>query len=431
MMFQNAIKNRQKSKITDFFSPTILSLGLCLPSMIIFLIIPENDFYSFFSSRKSNDLIAVSSFCFAVLVFVIGAFFGEKVLKKNQLADFSDYFSGKILRKLLFYITTISLFAYSIWFSLALFRANGLNNFLQVYSVNPFWVKSYFFATIPGITTLTQLSVASVPLMIALKNLGSKEKIVILLVIVFALIRSIFSSERLALIEILLPGIFVVLAQNLVKKRYFLPVLFLGLGFLVTFFIFSESRRSFVYTGAFSYLDAFYRLFSYYMTSINNGIYVLEHFQGVAPFHFSLQSLWKFPLIGDALYQQFNTVSPSGFPENWLLVSGNNPEYTTLTAIGEVFIEYGVLGFPVLFLFGSFLGIVFKASLSSSFAVALYGVLLVGVFEFLREGYLWGVRVFPAFMVFSLVFLVYSVQTIRKLPNKRILTAKSMDEWRA
>lgn len=425
-MVQGVKTGRKKSKIVDFFSPKYIFLLLFLPSIVIFLLIPDTDFRSFFSSKKSSDLFAVSSFCFLILIFLLGTIFGEKLFTKNHLIKLSSDFSGKTIKNLLFLLTLMSILAYLIWFLLAIYRAKGLGNFLEVYRINPFWVKSYFFATIPGITTLTQLSVATVPLMIAFRSQKSKDIMLIVIVVVLALIRSVFASERLALIEILLPGTFVLLAQNSVRKRYFLPISILGFGSLATFFILSESRRSFVYTGSFSYLDALYRLFSYYMTSINNGIYVIQQYQGVAPFYFTLQSVWKFPLIGDSLYQRFNSIAPSAFPENWLLVSGNNPEYTTLTAVGEMFIEFGFFAFPILILFGIIVGFIFKLSRSSNFVTALYGLILVGIFEFLREGYLWGVRVFPAFIVFFIVFLTHSIQA-RQHAFRLFLTPQSVD----
>ena len=426
-MVQNKKTVRQRSKIADFFSPKHIFLLLFLPSIVVFLLIPETDFRSFFSSNKSSDLFAVSSFCFSMLIFLLGTIFGEKLFVKNQLPRLSGNFSGKSIKNVLFPLTLISIFSYLIWFFLAIYRAKGLGNFLEVYRVNPFWVKSYFFATIPGITTLTQLSVATVPLMIAFRSQKSKDFIIIVIVVTFALIRSVFASERLALIEILIPGMFVLLAQNPVRKRFFLPISILGFVSLAAFFILSESRRSFVYTGSFSYLDALYRLFSYYMTSINNGIYVIQQYQGAAPFHFTFQSVWKFPLIGDLLYQRFNLIAPSAFPENWLLASGNNPEYTTLTAVGEVFVEFGLFAFPILLLFGIIVGYIFKFSRNSNFVTALYGLILVGIFEFLREGYLWGVRVFPAFIVFFIVFLIHSIQARQDAFNGSFITSTSLD----
>jgi oligosaccharide repeat unit polymerase len=428
-MIQDIETVRRKSKIVDFFSPKFIFLLLFLPSILVFVLIPDTDFRLFFSSKKSSDLFAVTSFCFLVLIFTLGTIFGEKIYFKDRFIKLGGDYSGKSIKNLLFLLTLISVAAYLVWFLLAISRANGLGNFFEVYRVNPFWVKSYFFATIPGITTLTQLSVATVPLMIAFRSQKPKEIMLIVIVVGLAFSRSIFASERLALIEILLPGAFVLLAQNSVRKRYFVPIGILGFGTLVTFFVLSESRRSFVYTGSFSYLDALYRLFSYYMTSINNGIYVIQQYQGVAPFHFTFQSVWKFPLIGDSLYQQFNSIAPSSFPENWLLMSGNNPEYTTLTAVGEIFIEFGFFAFPVLFFLGMTMGFIFKLSRNSKLFSATYGLFLVGVFEFLREGYLWGVRVFPAYAVFFIVFLTFSVQIRRHFLREPYLSSRSSDQF--
>jgi oligosaccharide repeat unit polymerase len=426
-MIQDEKNVRQKSKIVELFSPKVIFLLLFLPSILVFLLIPDRNFRLFFSSKKSSDLFAVTSFCFLILIFTLGTIFGEKIYSKDRFIKLGGDYSGKSIKNLLFLLTLISVAAYLVWFSLAIFRANGLGNFFEIYRVNPFWVKSYFFATIPGITTLTQLSVATVPLMIAFRTQKPKDVVLIVVVVALAFTRSIFASERLALIEILLPGSFVLLARHSVRRRYFVPILILGFGSLTSFFVLSESRRSFVYTGSFSYFDALYRFFSYYMTSINNGIFVIQQYQGVAPFHFTLQSIWKFPVIGDLVYRQFNLIVPSSFPENWLLESGNNPEYTTLTAVGEIYIEFGLFAFTILFLFGIAVGFIFKLSRKSNFVMALYGFLLVGIFEFLREGYLWGVRVFPAYTVFFIVFLTFSLQSSRRFSRERYLTSRSLD----
>lgn len=71
---------------------------------------------------------------------------------------------------------------------------------------------SSILTTLPGVTTLTLLAVATIPLVIAFKLFlrGSVIRILVIVVFAFTAVRTVLFNERLAFLELLLPIIFLV-----------------------------------------------------------------------------------------------------------------------------------------------------------------------------------------------------------------------------
>ena len=110
----------------------------------------------------------------------------------------------------------VSIAAYVLWFARGILRAGGITALFETWRRDPEHVKGELLATFPGVTTLTQLAVAAIPLAIAFKLVRPGSAIRVLVVVVFALavVRTALFSERLALIELLLPLAFLIAAPR-------------------------------------------------------------------------------------------------------------------------------------------------------------------------------------------------------------------------
>ena len=195
----------------------------------------------------------------------------------------------------------VSIAAYVLWFARGILRAGGITALFETWRRDPEHVKGELLATLPGVTTLTQLAVAAIPLAIAFKLVRPGSAIRVLVVVVFALavVRTALFSERLALIELLLPLAFLIAAPRKVTVP---RIALYALAFLlaaITFFAATELRRSYAYTSDFSASRATTRFFGYYLTSVNNGMAVVDEYPASTPFYWSGEFLWRLPVVGD------------------------------------------------------------------------------------------------------------------------------------
>jgi len=296
-----------------------------------------------------------------------------------------------------------ALLAYAVWFFLGVLRANGVRNLISMWLVHPFYVKSVLLETVPGITTLTQVAVAAIPVMICCVRVNRCDYVLSGLVFLLAIIRAFLFGERLALLEVLVPILYIKLITRKISWRSALAGVLFFIIFVAGFFILTEARRSFVYVGSDSvkYLikTGTVRFLGYYMTSINNGIFFMQHYAFTAPLYNTFVSLWRFP----GLYNLYNLFTGLNAIDvgNVLYKFGLNPEFNTLTSVCYWVIDFGLRGALIVsFFFGFLSGLFYKLASQNSLSTALYSVWLVGLLEFMRICYLTSTRLFPAYIFF-------------------------------
>jgi hypothetical protein len=68
----------------------------------------------------------------------------------------------------------VAIAAYVTWLALAIWRAGGLGGFAEALVTDPELVRQTLFATVPGVTTLTQLALAAIPLALAFRLLDRR-----------------------------------------------------------------------------------------------------------------------------------------------------------------------------------------------------------------------------------------------------------------
>jgi hypothetical protein len=286
------------------------------------------------------------------------------------------------------------------------------------------------FASILGLTTLTQAGIAFVILATFLLTQGPVPRLRRRLVIVFVLsaARAFFLTERLALIEVAVPTVFVwVMARTPAQRPSRRTMLRLAPVVVLpaVMFLFGtlEYSRSYVYFAAHSHKQesvASYtlnRIEGYYATAYNNGTVLMEGAAG--PHHvpyFSIEALWTGPVVQQLdLYGRLtDQPDPQRFDD--LMAQHANAEYNSPGGLAIPFLDYGrVGGLLYLFAAGSVLGLLYRNCCAGGpIGVFLYPALAPATFEIPRYlGWASG-RITPAVVI--LVFVGWRLRAAQAAP---------------
>jgi hypothetical protein len=226
-------------------------------------------------------------------------------------------------------------------------------------------------------------------------------------VVVFAVARSFLFSERLALLELLVPALFVVLVRRSAPLRRIVPAALGLLALVFLFFVVSELRRSYVYTHAFSAGNVSLRFVGYYLTSINNGFLVATHYRLHTPLYSVGQMFWAFPGVNHVVsYGQVFHPEPRHLWSGILRREGLNPDLFVLTLPGYLAADLSWVGIALLAALGSVSAFLHRAAQADQLACAFYGVWVVGLFELMRIDYLFTSRMAPVYLGFIVVYLL-------------------------
>ncbi len=425
-------------ELRSIFSPLTLVVFLYMPLLLLYAVSSESAFAAEFDSRKTLSWTGFAFIALALLCFAAGAKVGDDSARARPLTRSAG--AGEALTQaqrrslavLLEVALVVSIAAYVLWFARGILRAGGITALFETWRRDPEHVKGELLATLPGVTTLTQLAVAAIPLAIAFKLVRPGSAIRVLVVVVFALavVRTALFSERLALIELLLPLAFLIAAPRKVTVP---RIALYALAFLlaaITFFAATELRRSYAYTSDFSASRATTRFFGYYLTSVNNGMAVVDEYPARTPFYWSGEFLWRLPVVGDLRvehlpgigtvnlrYADAFGIDPESFWFRASAAQGLDYEFNVFTAPGYLAADFGWAALVAVFLLGLISGRLYQRTAESAFHRALYGVWLVGLFEFMRILYFTNTRIFPAYLVFLAAYLVLRRRAPMRAPR--------------
>ena len=418
------MRGKARIALDLLFSPVTLALGLYVPLLLLFLITDPSVFETEFFVVKSSNATGLVYLLLSLVIFVFGAVAGLRMaaLPRRRAAAFTGDVDGRFLD----FVTRgsrgallLTIAAYLLWFGSGVVRAGGLTAFVHQWSTDPEGVKANILKTIPGVTTMTQLAVAAVPVAIAFgvhRRRGMMP--LIATVVALALIRSFIFSERLALLELVVPLAYLGLGRRVVLVPR--AVLFAGASVLAVLALFTatEARRSVVYTHQFSVTHMTARFFGYYLTSENNALVVAGKYRAATPFAYTGEMFWKFPLvdkvhvedapvIGTATlrYQDIFRNDPATYWQNVFPDNGLSYEYNVFTTPGFLAADLGWAGLAVVLLLGLYSGALYKRARAHPFHRALYAMWLVGLLEFMRIMYFFNTRALPAYIVFALLYL--------------------------
>ncbi|MBC7853335.1 MAG: oligosaccharide repeat unit polymerase [Pirellulaceae bacterium] len=274
-------------------------------------------------------------------------------------------------------------------------------------------IKTEIFPTIPGVTTATQFGIAAILLGTWLYCRGRTNlRLPLLLLLAIAAARALIYSERLALIELVVPAFVIVLRLWVLGKplsswpRLSLQVLpLVAVPLVIVLFGMFESFRSWQYhMENFDSLAEFtiWRFFGYYTTAHNNGAMSMM-LRGPWPIPYSTFSwFWEFPLIENSPfgYQQLVGINPADIHTDALERYGN-PELNNDGGLFTPARDFGWIGSgPFWFIYGYLAGKAYRGFLGGSFTGCMfYPMVLLALLELPRLQYLSATRTFPSMML--------------------------------
>ena len=261
--------------------------------------------------------------------------------------------------------------------------------------------------TMPGVTTLTQCGVAFVVLVTIKRYTTSGaalwERIGILLVIVLAAGRAFLWSERLAVLEVLVPwgvttaAFYRFKTANGARLAILLPLL----GPVLLFFAFAGTEYFRSWRFYQDYYDSIWqfsyeRLMTYYAVAANSGIGLLEETRDWPQYtgRFVFEWAYAMPKLGHILVDAFGNTG-AGF-ENFLLDYGDK-EFNNPSGIFPIVYDVGYFGSAVYFLVvGLLVGFARRSyARLQPFGLMFYPFCVLFILELMRFNYLAASRFVP------------------------------------
>lgn len=323
---------------------------------------------------------------------------------------------------------------YVIWVGAAISRGANLDLVKGVLTGEKdmsYLMKDTYLITLGGLTTLTQFGIAAVILgcVLACAGYWQTVRMPLLTMLVLAAVRAVFNSERLAVIELVVPAAVLMLqlpkATLQLRREY--PAVFHAVPFAAAIGVFlmftgSEYLRSWVnfYADRSDSIWEFAaaRLFGYYVTAANNSAFLLNHPEalGNAPY-FTVLFLWRFPVLNSVMRDLF----PGMMIENRdrfadILEAGTNPEFNNNGGLLLPYVDFDVFGGMVYWLAaGLICGWVYRRFRRNQLSGLLfYPILLLSLLEAPRIIYWAEGRVIPAF---AMLLLAVPLLRVSPLPG--------------
>jgi hypothetical protein len=417
--------------------------------------ISESTYRTYWRTPKFFDEQALRITFFCVIVFVFGSLAGTRLVSsafravRAQPQDKLPWGLISLLFRISFYLC---LLGYALWVALAIGRGITMSVLWDVLNGEKgamYEARYVYLPTVGGVTTLTQFGSAAM-ILAAIVGFGRGWKGVwpkCAIIISLALLRALANSERFAIIELAVPFLVASLGLLLVgstsiRLRWrrlvnFAPII--GIVALFVLFTGFEYFRSWsnYYAGRDLSLWEFgaMRLLGYYVTSFNNGAYLLQRLEPLGGPYFTLHFLWGFPLSGPLMKLLFpNPLLDSN--EKWFyfpfLEAEANVEFNNADGVLYPLMDYGAAGGLLYwFVIGVILGAVYQLFRNKKpLGLFLYPMLFLGLIE-VPLGLYWAEgRAFPALCIlFGAAALIRLMQNqyswLIKPVSKRELTAPS------
>lgn len=376
-------------------------VGLCifaLPGVGVALMLPDATFVELWGESKHVRAFHAAVAVGSVLSFACGAAWVSLVMGRRR----SEPRSVRTPRILSAYrlMVVLTLLGYAAWLMIGVLRGVRPADLTAVIEGRP--LASYdlkmLMEPVAGVTTLTQLAPIAGALagILAVRGEAGAIRRSAAVLLVLAALRAYFLSERLAILEFVLPALVAFLVamrrtgtgRSTRFLRSWFPVVYvLGAAAMFLAFEFNRSWAYYRLTNPDGYLDfAVERFVGYYTTSMNNASLLYDGLLGARPELFTLQWLVQFPLVGSLI-----GLGEGRLPLNELLIGHANPDFNTEGALLAPAIDFGLMPSLVVW-FG--LGIasmaVFRRVRSGELAwLPLYACLYVGILESGRYFY-WG-----------------------------------------
>jgi hypothetical protein len=424
-----------------------------VPTMIVGVIaysLGSGDYQQFWRTAKYFDFSCFNLLLAVVFTFVCGCLLGAARRSGRERVSTTDWklaVRWQSVRLLFNVCFVLSVLAYAIWLAAGIKKGLDLGMILGILrgaSDAHYLLRYDYLTTIPGVTTGTQLGITVIVLGVPLGVVNGWRTVrwQLAIVLVLGLIRTFLNSERLAIIELLVPFVVsLIWLQPATSRRLRLltrsaPII-AGM-FLYCFFGAAEYFRSWLdsYARTESNFWEFVavRLTGYYTTALNNGA-LLWKVDGPFPLQLppiTLDFVWHFPIIKDLLPVLFpalrayaGDVADARYTD--LLSASANPELTNPSGVFSPLIDYGLTGGLLYWLVcGLICGYLYREfRLRSVAGIFLYPALFISLIEATRVLYWCEGRFFPA--MFALVIgVLFMFRETRSTSTRRALLPARM-----
>jgi hypothetical protein len=407
------------------------------------------DYLHFWRTAKYFDFSCFDLVGAIVFTFVCGCLFGAATRGGRDSVPTTDWTLAVRWQavRLLFNLSfLLSVLAYALWFGVGI--KNGLNlriilDIIRGANDANYFLREEYLTTIPGVTTAAQLGITVIVLGVPL-GVATGWRTVrwqCATVILLGLIRAFLNSERLAIIELLVPfAVSLIWLQPATSRLLRLltqsaPII-AGL-FLFCFFGAAEYFRSWsdFYARSESSFWGFVavRLMGYYTAALNNGA-LLWRVDEPLPLHLppiTLDFVWHFPIIKDLLPVLIPSLRAyagdvAGTRYLDLLSANANPELTNPSGVFSPLIDYGLTGGLLYWLIcGLICGYLYKEfRLRSVVGIFLYPALYISLIEATRVLYWAEGRFFPAMLLLVVGVLFMFREPSRGCTRRALLAAR-------
>jgi hypothetical protein len=423
-----------------FVQPARLSLFLALAVLTLWIVTPTEAFETAARSTQIHSAAGLTFFIGVLGTFWLGTLVAARVVSVRRDPGIPAFnIPMRLVQRACVVGFLLSAGAYCIWFGLAATRAGGVAALFRIFGaqLTAGGVASFrfqYFETIAGVTTFTQVApptlvLAAIWIFFAPKGDRKRVPVAIMVTLLAATaLRGVFLVERLSLLELLIP----ITVVAVVRHRQFFTRHSIGLPiaafvFVYGLFTLSEMFRSWTFVRATSASLSLWeyslgRLAAYYLSSVNNTNYLVDHGYGFAtPFYFSMRWLWELPLYGDYLwnYELLTNINPAAVIASALAAGPLTREFNTFGAPGWLFLDFGwaALFFAALLGFASQTAFSLMAS-GRWYWLVVYPVWFTGITEFPRLLYWTSGRFFPALLF---LFGLYCVRSLRRMNRSQNL----------
>ncbi|WP_231748663.1 O-antigen polymerase [Mycobacterium sp. M26] len=422
-----------------FLSPIAVTWVVALASMLPTALIGDAAFRSLWRTPKSITPETLLLFACGALALSFGALVAMASAQQRPRTVRWPALEGKsleLMRKASTVLTGLTVFGYAGFGFLILRSGLSLSQLIAgPYADGP--PVRDTIGTVPGVTTLTQCGMAAVVVssILLTQQFSRGELLKIIVVIGLSLPRSFLFSERLAVLEVVVP-VFVILCAWLSLHpgpRRMAAQLAPVIGFPLVIVVFGvfEYFRSWSYfrtrTNASFVEFTLERLAGYYTTALNNGHLVYQHLDwpGRWPYD-TLEAFWVAPGVEQiGLYTRltghelpYSGKSTAVTPLTDVLNQYANPEFNNPSGYVAAFIDYGAVG-GLIFLFGIGLlaGFLYRGFCSAKpFGLLLYPIIFIGLLELPRYMY-WS----QGRTTYTLLALIILAVLLRRTQSKPVV----------
>lgn len=417
--------------------PWALSCLIMLPLLTAALIVPIQFHWELGRMAKLMTFDTWALGIGGVLSFAAGSWLGAHVqVGSSSGLSIDDIAASPALCRLLRGVTwslfAVSVAAYALWFmpvardpSILFAVLAGRWHELQIRDT---------IGTIPGVTTLVQAQIVYVSLLVFRwiylpeARPSRLEKGGLIVVFLLACLRNLIWSERIAVIELLVPAAILFLRHPKYPRLTALVPAFAAVGLVVFFSIFEYFRSwSAYYQYRYDSFALFImaRLSGYYVTALDNGAGLYRDWGGIGAPLSTADWFWRFPWeIGQTWLRE--VLGLEKYQHAAWLYWNASPEFNNSSGIFMPFSDFGATGgFIFWALFGVLTGLIFRGFANGGIAgVLLYPSWFIGLLEMPRILYLCEARYFPVVVIcLAVVFLIamMAAQQARSVARRPLL----------